>query len=181
MSQELKHATAIEQLKMAAAQFENAASIEGAQGVEQYAQQAREIRASIAALARTQQPEQLPTDGWLQDGGLLYRLTDGRRPENRDEINVTRAEGSRSPESRARRAGELLDRIRAQQPEQVVPEDVRRDADRWRYAMDWGTKGFAVCKRVGNTGTCWEPIKTAGPIDAAIDAAMLAASGAKGE
>lgn len=55
-------------------------------------------------------------DGWLQDGGLLYRLTDGRRPESRDEINVTMADCSRSPEARARRAGELLDRIRATRP-----------------------------------------------------------------
>lgn len=55
-------------------------------------------------------------DGWLQDGGLLYRLTDGRRPENRDEINVTMADGSRSAESRTRRAGELLDRIRSTTP-----------------------------------------------------------------
>ena len=54
-----------------------------------------------------------PTDGWLQDGGLLYRLTDDGSPQNRDEINVTMADGSRSPEARARRAGELLDRIRA--------------------------------------------------------------------
>lgn len=54
-----------------------------------------------------------PTDGWLQDGGLLYRLTDGRHPENRDEINVTMAYGSRTPEARTQRASELLDRIRA--------------------------------------------------------------------
>lgn len=44
------------------------------------------------------------------------------------------------------------------------------DAQRWRYAMDWGTKDFAVCMRVGATGVCWEPIKTDGPIDAAIAA-----------
>lgn len=44
------------------------------------------------------------------------------------------------------------------------------DAKRWRYAMDWDTKDFAVCRRVGATGTCWEPIKTDGPIDAAIAA-----------
>ncbi len=54
-----------------------------------------------------------PSDGWLQDGGLIYRLTDERRPQNRDEINVTMADGSRTDEARARRAGELLDCIRA--------------------------------------------------------------------
>lgn len=43
-----------------------------------------------------------------------------------------------------------------------------RDAARWRYAMDWGQKDFAVCMRVGKTGVCWEPIKTDGPIDQAM-------------
>lgn len=56
-------------------------------------------------------------DGWLQAGGLLYRLTKDRRPENRDEINVTMADGSRSIESCTRRASELLDRIRATSPQ----------------------------------------------------------------
>jgi hypothetical protein len=65
------------------------------------------------ALLATPPAQPTPTDGWLQDGGLLYRLTDGGNPQNRDEINVTMADGSRSPEARARRAGELLDRIRA--------------------------------------------------------------------
>ncbi|MEG0975204.1 MAG: hypothetical protein RSF42_10950 [Comamonas sp.] len=42
------------------------------------------------------------------------------------------------------------------------------DAKRWQYAMDWNTVEFAVCRRVGNTGTCWEPIKNSGPIDHAM-------------
>jgi hypothetical protein len=67
-----------------------------------------------AVLAAPVQP--VASDGWLQSGGLLYRLTDGRKPQNWDEINVTMAEGSRSVESRTRRAGELLDRIRATPP-----------------------------------------------------------------
>lgn len=72
---------------------------------------------SIDALeSDLQQPH---PDGWLQSGGLLYRLTDDRHPQNRDEINVTMADGSRSDESRARRAGELLDRIRATHPARV--------------------------------------------------------------
>lgn len=53
------------------------------------------------------------SDGWIQDGPLLYRLTDERRPKNRDEINVLMADGSRTEEARTRRAGELLDAIRA--------------------------------------------------------------------
>lgn len=47
------------------------------------------------------------------------------------------------------------------------------DAQRWRYAMDWGTKDFAVCMRVGATGVCWEPIKTDGLIDAAMRKGQL--------
>lgn len=41
----------------------------------------------------------------------------------------------------------------------------REDAERWRYATDWSNKDFAICKRVGDYGVCWEPIKTNGPID----------------
>lgn len=59
--------------------------------------------------------EQHHPDGWLQDGSLLYRLTDDTHPVNRDEINVAMADGSRSMESCTRRAGELLDSIRAGQ------------------------------------------------------------------
>lgn len=55
-------------------------------------------------------------DGWLQSGSLLYRLTDDRHPQNRDEINVMMADGSRTDEARTRRASELLDRIRAHRP-----------------------------------------------------------------
>ncbi|KVO11764.1 hypothetical protein WJ73_19660 [Burkholderia ubonensis] len=52
--------------------------------------------------------ERLDADGWLQSGGLLYRLTDERRPQNRDEINVTMANGSRDDAPRAARASEIL-------------------------------------------------------------------------
>ena len=55
-------------------------------------------------------------DGWIQDGHLLYRLTDGHRPRNRDEINVTMANSSRTEEARTRRASELLHAIRAAAP-----------------------------------------------------------------
>ena len=70
---------------------------------------------------RAPQPAPVQSDGWLQDGSLLYRLTAEKRPQNRDEINVTMADGSRTAEARTRRAGELLDRIR-QRP--APPADV---------------------------------------------------------
>jgi hypothetical protein len=72
------------------------------------------ILSAPAQPAPVQEP--VASDGWLQEGSLLYRLTDGRKPQNRDEINVTMADGSRSVESCTRRAGELLDRIRATPP-----------------------------------------------------------------
>ena len=77
-----------------------------------------EVAALRAALA---EPAPVQSDGWLQDGSLLYRLTAEKRPQNRDEINVTMADGSRTAEARTRRAGELLDRIR-QRP--APPADV---------------------------------------------------------
>jgi len=73
------------------------------------------LRAALAA-APTAYPshaaQSIESDGWLHENGLLYRLTDERYPTNRDEINVTMADGSRSIESRSRRALELLNRIR---------------------------------------------------------------------
>ena len=62
-------------------------------------------------------------DGWIQDGPLLYRLTDEHRPRNRDEINVTMANSSRTEEARTRRASELLHAIRAAAPK-AVPASV---------------------------------------------------------
>lgn len=72
-----------------------------------------------------QQPatgEPVANDGWRQDRGLLYRLTDEQNPQNRDEIKVMMADSSRSDASCTRRAGELLDRIRATHPAPSVPE-----------------------------------------------------------
>lgn len=52
----------------------------------------------------------------------------------------------------------------------------------WDHCMDLGTRDFAICKRVGATGACWEPIKTSGPVEAAVARnAALSASGQKGE
>ncbi|QHE11827.1 hypothetical protein [Burkholderia glumae] len=48
------------------------------------------------------------TDPWLISGSLLYRLTDERRPTNRDEISVTMADGSRESVAREARARQLL-------------------------------------------------------------------------
>lgn len=73
-------------------------------------------------------------------------------------------------------AADTLATLQATHPAPGVPEIVQRNAARWNYAMDWDNCGFAVCRRVGATGTCWEPIKTNGP----IDAAMLAAAQAGG-
>jgi hypothetical protein len=82
------------------------------------AEQAWQARASLSLPAVGQEP--VASDGWLHENGLLYRLTDERHPCNRDEINVTMADGSRSIEARSRRALELLDRIRAAAPQPAV-------------------------------------------------------------
>ena len=88
------------------------------------------ITALREALAEPHQ-EPVANDGWLQTGGLLYRLTDERHPQNRDEISVTMADGSRSIESRTRRAGELLDRIRSFPPQRkpLTDEEINQIAD----------------------------------------------------
>lgn len=59
----------------------------------------------------------------------------------------------------------IAERKRRVAAEKSLQSQDREDAARWRYAMDWETKDFAVCRRVGDTGACWEPIKTSGPID----------------
>lgn len=64
-----------------------------------------------AALAEIDKPPTSKTNGWLRDGSLLYRLTDERRPSNRDEIRVTMADGLRSEAACSKRAAELFDLI----------------------------------------------------------------------
>jgi hypothetical protein len=66
-----------------------------------------------AAVERTAQD-----DPWLRDRSLLYRLTDERHPQNRDEINVTMANGSRSDAAREARAVELLSLLSEAAPQQ---------------------------------------------------------------
>lgn len=61
-------------------------------------------------------------DGWLQSGSLLYRLTDGRNPVNRDEIKVTMSNSLRSEESCSRRASEILDKIREPKIQPISPD-----------------------------------------------------------
>ncbi|KUZ78262.1 hypothetical protein WI37_10980 [Burkholderia ubonensis] len=70
---------------------------------------AEELRALLSTHP-TEQPcaGQPNHDGWLQSGGLLYRLTDERHPQNRDEIHVTMVGGSRDDAVRARRAAQLF-------------------------------------------------------------------------
>lgn len=60
-----------------------------------------------------------------------------------------------------------------------APASDTADAARWRFAMNWGTKDFAVCCRDENA---WVPIKTNGPIDTAIEIAQTTAlPGGNGE
>ncbi|OJA71089.1 hypothetical protein BGV72_31550 [Burkholderia ubonensis] len=92
--------------------------------------------------------ERLDADGWLQSGGLLYRLTDERRPQNRDEINVTMANGSRDDAPRAARASEILALITgARQPSGEVTDEAitwdrvvsigRKHGMRWTEEAGW--------------------------------------------
>ena len=68
-----------------------------------------------AAIANAQDGIQqaIQEDGWIQDGYLLYRLTNEPKPRNRDEISVTMVNGSRAEAARTKRASEILNAIRA--------------------------------------------------------------------
>ena len=115
-------------------------------------------------------------DGWIQDGHMLYRLTDERRPRNRDEINVTMANSSRTEEARTRRASELLHAIRAAaRHAQVVPDEVKklRDelaeeteaAENWRrLALQFDNhrmQAIGHLKAVTNPAACFDKYKAA--------------------
>lgn len=69
-------------------------------------------------------------DGWLQSGGLLYRLTDEHRPCNRDEINVTMVDGSRDPNACALRAGNLLALLAAHTSPVVAADEPVAECER---------------------------------------------------
>ena len=95
------------------------------------------LREALAA----PQPED---GGWLQSGGLLYRLTDERWARNRDEIRVTMADGEQSIEACTQRAWELLDRISSDLAPQRQPRPFRK--------CDFP----AVCQRLGAMASgCW--------------------------
>ncbi|WP_407971411.1 hypothetical protein ACJ51O_07880 [Burkholderia pyrrocinia] len=84
---------------------------------------ARAIEREVLA-AHPGQPEQKDAHGWLRSGGLLYRLTDERHPQNRDEINVTMADGSREISGREARAQQLLALLTGQpEPRAEVMDD----------------------------------------------------------
>lgn len=69
------------------------------------------LAAIDAALSAPKTP--VANSGWMRSGALLYRLTDDRKPVNRDEIRVTMADGSRTDEACSRLAGELFDMLAA--------------------------------------------------------------------
>ena len=74
-----------------------------------------------AAIANAQDGIQraMQEDGWIQDGYLLYRLTNEPKPRNRDEISVTMVNGSRAEAARTKRASEILNAIRAAEVRKV--------------------------------------------------------------
>ena len=74
-----------------------------------------------AAIANAQDGIQraIQEDGWIQDGYLLYRLTNEPKPRNRDEISVTMVNGSRAEAARTKRASEILNAIRAAEVRKV--------------------------------------------------------------
>ena len=93
-----------------------------------------EARLSAIGVGSVEPPRKPVEDGWLQDGPLLYRLTDEHRPRNRDEIIVTMTNGSRTEEARTRRAGDLLDAVRATAPQANQADAL--DAARYRFLRD---------------------------------------------
>jgi hypothetical protein len=66
-------------------------------------------------------------DGWLQAGSTLYRLTDDRRPVNRDMVTVQMADGSHSDAAREALATRLLSLLSA-----APAHAVEREAVAWR-------------------------------------------------
>lgn len=56
-------------------------------------------------------------EGWLREGALVYRLTDERRPCNRDEVSVTMADGSHhDKEARVRLAKKIHEFLAQPEP-----------------------------------------------------------------
>ena len=76
------------------------------------------VKYSMATVKRTHLTAQ--EDGWIQDGHLLYRLTNEPKPRNRDEISVTMVNGSRAEAARTKRASEILYAIRTAEAGKVM-------------------------------------------------------------
>jgi hypothetical protein len=117
------------------------------------------IAAIDAALSAHETP--VANAGWMKSGALLYRLTDDRKPVNRDEIRVTMADGSRTDEACSRRAGELFDRLTAAPAAPVAidaerdqlraeVEALRADAERYRWLRSVPS-GFEAQRIVNDT------------------------------
>ena len=107
---------------------------EGLTDLKPYVYQAAHALLATVGAGGAEPPRKPVEDGWLQDGPLLYRLTDARRPRNRDEIIVTMANSSRTEEARTRRAGELLNAVRAIAPQTNQTDAL--DAARYRFLRD---------------------------------------------
>ena len=119
-------------------------------GVKIYgARAAKAIRARGTDAARAPQPAaqvQKDAGGWMRDGGMLYRLTDERRPTNFDEIRVTMANGSRDTGQLSAQAERLLVMLAAPQPSAqaqpvatiYVTEDGSREVDDWKVELPVG-------------------------------------------
>lgn len=78
------------------------------------------IARAVIANAQDGIQQAIQEDGWIQDGHLLYRLTNEPNPRNRDEISVTMVNGSRAEAARTKRASEILYAIRTTEAGKVM-------------------------------------------------------------
>ncbi|MGN4074145.1 helix-turn-helix domain-containing protein [Burkholderia gladioli] len=95
----------------------------------------RETLVRLRALLTSPRAAVPAADPWLISGSLLYRLTDERRPTNRDEISVTMADGSRESVAREARARQILALLDAAPAAPVAeaepaPDPLRRRVER---------------------------------------------------
>jgi len=78
-------------------------------------------KARAELLAALAQPEQ--AGEWLVSGGLVYRLTKERCPQNCDEVNVTMVNGSRDDGMRNSKAIQIAAMLSSHPPAQ--PEGIK--------------------------------------------------------
>ena len=105
-----------------------------------YARQIRDFHANHSegwTIAVNERPgfltviaERVGKGGWLRSGSLLYRLTNEPRPQNRDEINVTMAQGSREADKRERRARQLKEMLE-------TSHKINRLSEALKWALEW--------------------------------------------